>query len=113
MKSLPPTLVPAPQVASDLGGDVRSTDRVQDRPPRTMTPLADSPPFEIIVMIIGESEREDLPAWCLVSSDFDRGARPLLWRELAFEDEEDVVRTMESISLYVSPRLAVVVAGVR
>lgn len=61
------------------------------------TPLTCAIPFELLSMIIAESERSDLPAWCLVSSVCDRVARPLLWREVTFKDEVVALRTLKNV----------------
>lgn len=69
--------------------------------PPPLSPLSRAMPFEIVSLIIKESERADLQAWCLVSRGCDRVARPLLWREVTFKDGVSALGTLQSLSSYV------------
>lgn len=55
-------------------------------------------PFDILALVVSEADRADLPAWCLVSSAFDRIAHPLLWREVTLADGAEMARVLLALS---------------
>lgn len=61
-----------------------------------MTPFPEMPE-ELVEMIVREAEHEDLAPWCLVSKHYLAVAGPLLWREVTFQDDAQLIRVLSAL----------------